>query len=634
MVNFSNKINNFIFSVFLILPTITLAQNQDVGSVLGYPDSIIFNAKIITMDDPGFNDSPGTIAEAIAVRDDKILAVGTNAQIRALAGPETQQIDLKGRAILPNFMLTHEHPTDWAWTGPNALSHVFPEGNEHLVVRFLKGNAKEQMANWENVLREAVSVAKPGQWILLSSDWGPSFEYMGDIYAYFMMNVTREKLNEIAPNNPVRLKNGWIDGELNDRALEVVAGVAPEQSIDNRGNRGPTGRQLEPDIILHGKVDLNAALLKAEMELWAAHGVTVFGSSPYTMNNLMALNMLDLQGQMPARFAWGYSGPDLHYDTIRLISSITGNGTDYLWNIGMQGERSGGSCTTIPASEEVKAQEDCAFLPGSEGRRVIEDIIRTGGRVATMHSGGDRDIDHLLDIIEEKSAEAGFTLEQVQERRHAFDHASGAPRPDQIPRLKRLGMMVSMINTMLWENRTGYNSSYRFRNYGDEYIHYSVPRKSVTDAEIMNTQEIDRGVPHFMFYNIWVGITRFNEGTQRYYAPEEGTDLITQLKALTTWGSYYVLREDKMGSLERGKLADFFVLDRDILTIPIDDIPNVKVLMTVLGGKTIHLLPQLAGEIGMEPIGPSTWPTKPLETRLVWKGPPPLPSYMEGLEGW
>jgi predicted amidohydrolase YtcJ len=240
-----------------------------------------------------------------------------------------------------------------------------------------------------------------------------------------------------------------------------------------------------------------------------------------------------------------------------------------------------------------------------------------------MHSGGDKDIDNLMDAIEKASKEAGLSLDEIRARRHAFDHASGAPRPDQIPRIKRLGMMVSMINTVLWENRTDYDISFRVRNYGIEFAHYAVPRKSVTTAGIMNTQEIDRALPHWLFYNVWVGMTRYNAGHQRAFAPREATDRITQLKALTTWGAYYVLRENRMGSLEPGKLADLVVLDRDFLTIPQDDIPNTKVLMTLVGGRTVHLLPSLASEIGATPVGPTTWPGKPLETRLVFQAPGP-----------
>ena len=190
-------------------------------------------------------------------------------------------------------------------------------------------------------------------------------------------------------------------------------------------------------------------------------------------------------------------------------------------------------------------------------------------------------------------------------------------------------MMVSMINTVIWENRTGYNASYRLRNYGAEYIHLAVPRGSVTRAGIMSTQEIDRALPQFMFYNLWVGMTRYNSGVDLVLAPEEGTDLMTQLKALTIWGAYYVLREDRLGSLEPGKLADFVVLDQDVFSVARDDIPDVKVLMTVIGGDTVHLMPDLATSIGADAVGPSTWPGKPLETRYVFRGPPELPEYMK-----
>ena len=67
-----------------------------------------------------------------------------------------------------------------------------------------------------------------------------------------------------------------------------------------------------------------------------------------------------------------------------------------------------------------------------------------------------------------------------------------------------------------------------------------------------------------------------------------------------------------MGSLEPGKFADFMVLDRDYLTIPADDIPNIRVLMTVVGGNTVHLIPSLAREIGTQAVGPVTWERNPL----------------------
>src|ERR1019366_1440342 len=139
----------------------------------------------------------------MAVRDGRILATGTNAEIRALAGPQTKQIDLKGRTVLPSFIHTHEHPTDWIWTEPEALKHALPEDNGFLMVRWLTGTAQEQLGQWENVLRDMAAKAKPGEWLWLSFNWGPNFEWAEELYQQFPKVVTRERVDRIAPNNPV-----------------------------------------------------------------------------------------------------------------------------------------------------------------------------------------------------------------------------------------------------------------------------------------------------------------------------------------------------------------------------------------------------------------------------------------------
>jgi predicted amidohydrolase YtcJ len=89
----------------------------------------------------------------------------------------------------------------------------------------------------------------------------------------------------------------------------------------------------------------------------------------------------------------------------------------------------------------------------------------------------------------------------------------------------------------------------------------------------------------------------------KVYAPDQAVDRGTALKISTIWGGYYTMRENVLGSLEVGKWADFAVLDRDYLTVPVEPIGDLRVLMTVVGGKVVHLVPSLAREVGMQPAG-------------------------------
>jgi predicted amidohydrolase YtcJ len=105
-------------------------------------------------------------------------------------------------------------------------------------------------------------------------------------------------------------------------------------------------------------------------------------------------------------------------------------------------------------------------------------------------------------------------------------------------------------------------------------------------------------------------MTRVDRENKKVYAPDERADRIIQLKALTRWGAYAMLRDNLLGTLEPGKLADFIVLDRDFLTIPEDEIPSIRVLMTAVGGKTVYVAPTFGSEVGIGSIGPTTWKEK------------------------
>ncbi|MSO20877.1 MAG: hypothetical protein EXQ56_10535 [Acidobacteria bacterium] len=600
-------------------PTWLVAQQANVMAKLGYAQMILHNGKIVTVDDATFTSQLGTIAQAMAVRDGKVLALGSNADMLALAGPQTRRIDLKGRTVLPSFTLTHEHPTDWAFQEPRAITHVLPN-DDFMIHRWMPSvTPKQQMALFEPMLQDALKKAKPGQPILLSFNWGPEYEWAKEMAVLFPNSIKKEYLDQVAPNNPVKIKNGFITSVVNQKALDELAKVHPGLGTISEQEKKGYGfnRPMEPDLYFKGRTDLLARIIGAEMELWASYGVTGFGSAPYAFHNYQALQYLDQRGEMPGRFAWGYIGPDWNVDLLRYLSGMVGSGSDHLWLIGAWDE-SGSDCMTIePRPEWDEFKKDfsygsgpnrCNLDPGMRGREIIERIIESGLRVATMHTGGDKDIDNYMDAIDAASKRAGFTLDQIRAKRHAFDHSSGAPRPAQIPRLKNLGMMVSQINTVLWEPQRG--AALMARKYGVEYTSWVVPRKSLVDAQVMNTVEIDRPMPYKMFFFILKGMNRYNDFDKKVYGPDQRTTREIQLKALTRWAGYYFLKEKVMGTLETGKFADFIVLDKDFLTIPEDDIPSIQVLMTAVGGKVVHLKRSLATEIGMAPVGATTWTEK------------------------
>jgi len=585
---------------------------------LGYPQMIVYNGKIVTMDDASFESRVGTIQQAMAIRDGKILATGSNAEIRGLAGPQTRTIDAHGRTVLPGLILTHEHPTDWAFQHPHAITHVLPN-DDLLIHRWMPaGSAQEQFDAFSSTMKKAVAQAKPGQWILLSFNrYAPDGSDLPGVQQMFNTRVTKVLLDQMAPNNPVKIKSGFNNSVINQKAMDALRQIHPTLSVisENVENSTPdfnvwlkTGasfnRPVEPDVIFKDHLPVLANILKAEMEWWAAWGVTTIGSSPYAYGNLKAFDYLDKKEDLPVRYGWAYTGPDWSEETLRYFGGMLGHGTDHLWLIGAWG-RAGSACMTIPrlaaraGSEGGTNGVPCVLTPGGPYAQRTEALIRSGLRLATIYVNGDKDIDYLMDAIEKGSKDAGMTLDEIRAKRHSFD--GRGPRPDQIARMKRLGMSMTLFNGNL-DGAAGMAA-----NYGPQYADWVIPRMSFTRAGVMTTNGVDAPKPRVLFREMLQGMKRVDATDKKGYSPEERADRVIQLKAVTRWGAYAMLRENLLGTLEPGKFADFIVLDKDFLTVPEDAIPDIRVLLTVVGGKTVYVAPALGSETGMAPLGPTTW---------------------------
>ena len=141
--------------------------------------------------------------------------------------------------------------------------------------------------------------------------------------------------------------------------------------------------------------------------------------------------------------------------------------------------------------------------------------------------------------------------------------------------------------------------------YGEAAVKHVVPKKMLSEANIYNGFEVDRALVATDLTIFWVLARLIDRRAWdgQVYAADQAVGRGLALKSATVFGAYYMMKEKELGSLEPGKFADFIVLDRDYTSIPEQDIENTRILMTVVGGKVEHLVPPLAGELGLEPVG-------------------------------
>jgi len=545
------------------------------------------------------------------------VAVGSNAQIRALAGPNTKNIDVKGRMVMPGLGVTHDHPQDWDPLNPYIVKKVINDSSH--IERFLWEEPREQQIQmFPKVLEQAVLAAKPGQWIRISILYGKDFRGRYTIEGAFGRQITKEMLDMMAPNNPVLVRAGFVGVMINQRGLDEVSkwfekwGQESPVKLGKLDLPGSTSyREIEQDV-LYTPAELRE-IYRLGASWWEGDGLTLNSSAIYTAGAHDAYNKLDRDGQLAIRIPWSWLGSGTGTSFFKNayflygINTLMGRGSDHFWMVALWPPGAGSACTTLPGtSPEVKAEEAaCALDPntpeGKENRQAFYNYIRAGGRFAGAHTDGDKNMDYVMDIIEQASKDAGMSLDQIRAKRHAWDHLAYNPRPDQIPRIKNLGIMLGGWDLYIYEG----SAEPLLKKYGEEAIQWMVPRKNLLNGGVRESMEIDRpiGYTNLTLFNVlYTGITR-KDMDGKVWGPQQAVSREAMLKSATLSAAYYAMREDKLGSLEAGKFADVIVLDKDYLTVPVDDIPKIKVLLTMVGGKIGHLAPSFARELGMKPVG-------------------------------
>ena len=578
-------------SVSLCLLTTVLvagcASPGSTGAFIQAADLVLHNGKVLTAD------ANLKVAQAIAIKDGKVVAVGNNAEVLSHAAAQTRRLDLKGKTVIPGIIDTHQHL------------------DQEAILHFGAPQTPIGGATWPEIKANALAAAirqaaaaPGGKWIFLtlpsSAKQMPTSTSPTAAPAMLSRGLfSLSELDAVAPQHPLMVK-GERASILNTSAINLVRREFGTLCIDKGDPTGcvssTTGviesadvrRIIVGDLVITNPREL-ANVFEMEMLESASYGVTTFSIFLLGKYAPAAFNLLVREGRMPLRFA----------NKDSLLYSF-GNFTDRLWNLGCGIPVADGGYPNAASTLPGGNQNGHILHPGSPARAIVERCVRTGNRLYGFHAGGDVTLDVIMDIIEEQSKLAGMSIEEVRAHRHAIDHLTVNPRKDQIPRMKKLGLVMSAQPKYIVSTAPLIEAS-----VGSAFTNRVVPVKSLLDGGVKTVFGSDEHVPNVVFLNIERLVTRKAKvgTTEKVLNPEERIDRMTALLMATRWAGEYVLREDVLGSLEPGKWADLVVIDRDFLNIPDDEIRKTTVLLTAVGGKIVYAEPAFAQAEGLPQIG-------------------------------
>jgi predicted amidohydrolase YtcJ len=556
-------------ALVLMAGTLPTAAQDLPPEVIAYADLVLYNGKILTADEQF------TMVEAVAIRDGKFLATGSNDTILAMAGPETRRIDLEDRSVVPGLIDTHLHSA-WVTRPPGAGGSDGPQINYDTLESALEG------------LRARVQAARPGEVIALS---GPS----NDIVTQ-ELNVTL--LDEIAPRNMLWIEASNDQIAANSLVLKRVPANTPGIVRDENGQmtgqlRGAAAGvptfELEPwpevESLLESQK--NTFRLHNEMGLTTLMG-RAGGLSVSVFRDLMTRDELTIRVRVAHHFLRQNGQAEAY---LKRIGNLTDVGNDMFKIIGtsvqvVDGTAGNGSAATSQAKINMvpgdpygpfgmNKWEESGDLATSDRQSIIL-ANRYGWSVSSLHSSGDLSNTLLLEVFEEAHREKSLVG-----RHFGIDHGMML-EPKHYGKIKEMGVIPSLYSKAL------YNNDNLVHMYGMDAVYKMQPVKSLIEAGIRPVAEADsRGRYAAPLYNMQRWITR-QDDKGRQMDPDEKASREEVLYMYTLWAAAYSGEEDILGSIEPGKLADLVVMGGDYLTFPEEDLDKLRVLMTVVGGQVVH----------------------------------------------
>jgi predicted amidohydrolase YtcJ len=519
-------------------------------------DLVVTNARVITLD------SGSRVAQALAVRNGRIVAVGTDAQVQAMAGSSTRQVDAGGRTVIPGLIDSHIHAVRAALSYSTEVNWIGAK------------NIPDAMAR----LKQAAAQAKPGGWMVVAGGWT-------ELQFAEKRRPTLAEVMAAVPEHPVWIQlfyNALLltpkaQAILNVTPLSLPAGTALER--DARG--APTGWMSGNIVSISAVFDrlpkptfddnvTGTRQFFSEMNRLAVAGVVDPGGFSIAPSQYAAVLKLWQEKALTLRVAYSLfaqkAGAELaeYRDLTQMLPM--GFGDDMLKFNGI-GER-------ITIAMYNNQQPDAAT------REKFLEVARWAARnrmVLTIHWQEDRSVHHLLSMFEEVNRET-----PIAPLRWSIAHLDNAS-PQTLARMKALGVGWTMQDAMYMQgDRTvaaAGEAARRMPPIGTA-LRLGVNIGAGTDAHRVAS------------YNPFVALQWMLDGKtvggRATRGPDETPTREQALRLYTLGSAWFSFDEGRRGSLEPGKLADFAILDRDYFAVPPDQIGGTVSLFTVVGGKPVY----------------------------------------------
>ena len=517
-------------SILLITFSVSLAAQP--------ADQMLTNGKIVTVD------QDFSIAEAIAIRGDRIIAVGSNSEVLKHRGPSTQTRDLDGQTVIPGLIDNHFH-----------FIRAVQRWHQQARIDGVASRAKAL----EIIAAKAASL-DPGEWLWVQGGWSEGqFDKKG--------GFTLDELDTAAPHNPLFLQQTYRAVYANSRAL-VAAGLDPSAGAMQRG-RPAINRfnrllpQPDPKQIEQNLHDFVHELNKSGLTALQAYGRPTEGD----INLVREVDSIPLRVYHSLRYrANDAAGVD---DAIKLIESSKPFQRDESFGLLGLGEHIYG-----PMSDRTTTVEHWSPDIVDQFMRIAA-VAAKGGWQIHEHTMADVTIRNLLDPFEELHKKT-----PIDKLRWTFAHVDTIS-PESIARAKKLGMVLAVHGKSM-------HQAWGLRRQMGDAVSGIPPLSDMQQGGIVWGLGTDATiVSHYQpFITLgWAVTGKSLDGTKVLDKTVSREDALI---AHTRSNAHILFMENDLGTLEAGKLADLVVLDRDYLSVPADDIMGIMPILTMVGGKVAY----------------------------------------------